>query len=247
MAHVFGSSFGHRPAPRSYRDEAPSPIHGLRVADPALVEGLERFAGKSSFLASILSQAHTRQLSGKQVTAAREVIAKLARSAAPDIGKAPAVADAPPQLTINAQRIFELFAVAKTNGAKYPKIRLQTNEQPPVAVVMSQAGPRSQYAGQVMITNGEAFGSPLNRFFGRIDQSGVFHEGRHVTDAVRATLRNMADDPARAAMEYGKLTDHCCFCAKRLTDGRSILAGYGPQCADKFGLAWGDGQDEDAK
>lgn len=41
------------------------------------------------------------------------------------------------------------------------------------------------------------------------------------------------------AKEFGVLTGTCVFCARELTDERSIEAGYGPVCADKNGLPWG--------
>jgi len=39
---------------------------------------------------------------------------------------------------------------------------------------------------------------------------------------------------------FGRLHGICCFCAKDLTDDRSIEVGYGPVCAKKHHLPWGD-------
>lgn len=55
-----------------------------------------------------------------------------------------------------------------------------------------------------------------------------------------AALARFADDPAAAAKAYGDATSACCFCAQELTDPRSIHAGYGPVCAENWGLPWGD-------
>lgn len=47
---------------------------------------------------------------------------------------------------------------------------------------------------------------------------------------------------AEQAGALGKLSHHCVFCNRALTDdadGRSIDVGYGPVCADKHGLPWG--------
>ncbi len=57
--------------------------------------------------------------------------------------------------------------------------------------------------------------------------------------AIVAALRAIALDPAKAAQAYGTLTGQCCFCSRDLTDARSIDKGYGPVCADHFGLPWG--------
>jgi uncharacterized protein DUF6011 len=36
------------------------------------------------------------------------------------------------------------------------------------------------------------------------------------------------------AAEFGRLTGHCCWCGRLLTDPKSIEAGIGPVCAGKF-------------
>jgi len=53
-------------------------------------------------------------------------------------------------------------------------------------------------------------------------------------------LADLADDPAGVARAQGQAFGHCCFCAKMLTDARSVKMGYGPVCADNFGLPWGE-------
>lgn len=53
----------------------------------------------------------------------------------------------------------------------------------------------------------------------------------HLTAADRLT----AEDAAK----FGHLTGQCVFCARRLTDERSIAVGYGPVCAEREGLPWG--------
>lgn len=48
---------------------------------------------------------------------------------------------------------------------------------------------------------------------------------------------------AEQAAQFGKLTNTCIFCGRHLTDdreGRSVEVGYGPVCAEKHGLPWGD-------
>lgn len=44
---------------------------------------------------------------------------------------------------------------------------------------------------------------------------------------------------AEEAAEFGRTTAHCVFCARELTDGRSVDVGYGPVCAAHNGLPWG--------
>jgi hypothetical protein len=44
-------------------------------------------------------------------------------------------------------------------------------------------------------------------------------------------------NPAGVAKAYGKLMGNCCFCGLKLTDPKSVAAGYGPICAEHYGLS----------
>lgn len=59
-------------------------------------------------------------------------------------------------------------------------------------------------------------------------------------DYLIPTIRNMAENPLKVALAYGKQTGHCCFCGIDLTDNRSVTMGYGPICAGKYNLPWGE-------
>jgi hypothetical protein len=58
-------------------------------------------------------------------------------------------------------------------------------------------------------------------------------------EIVRA-IRMFGGDTNAAARLFGNATNVCCFCAHPLTDGRSVAMGYGPTCADSYGMRWGD-------
>lgn len=45
--------------------------------------------------------------------------------------------------------------------------------------------------------------------------------------------------PAEAAA-FGSLAGRCCFCSTPIDTPESTLVGYGPVCAGKYGLPWGD-------
>jgi hypothetical protein len=138
---------------------------------------------------------------------------------------------------LNVSGIFSLFEHAIAHSLKYPKIRLQTSSGQ--NVVLSRAGDKSRYTGQIQVTDGRPYGA--NTYFGRIDTAGIFHVS--TADAtVSVLLTRLADNPADVASEYGRLTGQCCFCGLALKDARSTAVGYGPICADKFGLPWGVGK-----
>lgn len=148
----------------------------------------------------------------------------------------PRVAAAPAALAENVRGVFELFRRAKAAGLRFPKIRLEASDGQ--KVVLSQAGERSKYLGQVIMTDGGPFGS--NKFFGRIDSAGSLNASASMTAPVRELVDALAADPAKVASIYGRKTGSCCFCGRGLEDGRSVAVGYGPVCAEKFGLPWGE-------
>lgn len=131
--------------------------------------------------------------------------------------------------------VMELFGRAK-GKLKYPKIRLATKSGN--KVVLSLAGARSKYSGQVMLTDGGPFGD--NIWYGRIDIDGNVFPSRSMDSEVMELLTSLSLDAAKVTGTYGHNTGSCSFCARHLEDKRSVSAGYGPTCADKFGLPWGE-------
>lgn len=45
---------------------------------------------------------------------------------------------------------------------------------------------------------------------------------------------------AEDAAKFGHVTGQCVFCSRKLTDERSVTVGYGPVCAERESLPWGD-------
>lgn len=147
------------------------------------------------------------------------------------LGKAPTK----PQATEvgDLSGVYGLFQKAKQH-LKFPKIRLEVDGQ---AVVLAVAGDKSKYAGAIQLTDGEKFG--FNRYFGRVEKSGQFlpsMKEQAAAPKIGAVLKALAADPLKVAAEHGKLTGYCCFCNKSLSDPQSAAAGYGPVCADNWGL-----------
>lgn len=95
-------------------------------------------------------------------------------------------------------------------------------------------------AGRVIICRDRAEGADQD-WVATIEEDGrVFAcEGHELTNDEIAILLMFEHEPLVVAANYGRETGCCCFCARQLTDKRSVTAGYGPICAEKFGLAWG--------
>lgn len=149
------------------------------------------------------------------------------------------------QFQFQVEGIYKLFAQAKQH-LKWPKIHLllpgkqlgfNNYVQPEDELVLSVASAKSRLAGRIMVTDGRKY--PGNTFYGSIDTAGVFHQNPCAGPDVLKLLSELSADPAGVAAKFGLLTGRCCFCNKQLEDERSTAVGYGPVCADHYGLLWG--------
>lgn len=134
---------------------------------------------------------------------------------------------------INVTRIKAMFEKAKAH-LKYPKVVFETSFG---AVKMYTQGDKAKYPGAIVII--------LNKLWmGRIHtdgglQKGVnFNESSH-KDEFLSLLAAFSADPEGVASKYGKMHSKCVFCMLPLNDPKSLAVGYGPVCADHYGLQWG--------
>jgi hypothetical protein len=177
-------------------------------------------ARDQAFARSMLNQAQRKPLSSKQLYWVDKLIAKT-QNPTPT---APQPAHNIPPLTT----IVSLLKQANVH-LKHPAIVLN-------GVKFSLASERAKVPGSVNVLNYNT-----KEWYGRILHDGKFVPGyrTEMTDSVAETMVKLADDPIKAASEYGRLTGRCCFCNLPLTDDRSTFVGYGPICAKHFGLPWG--------
>lgn len=135
----------------------------------------------------------------------------------------------------NMDGVIAVFRKAQ-QYLQYPKIRLQLPDGSPL--VLSVAGPNSKKAGSIVVADGGQY--PSNRFYGYLNLDGSFSAGRAFVQEVVEVLQQFADDPAAVSAKYGRATGRCCFCGLPLTNGKggSASVGYGPDCADHWGLPW---------
>jgi hypothetical protein len=132
--------------------------------------------------------------------------------------------------------IVMYLEAARAAGIKWPKIRLVTADLRPV--VLSLAGNRAKRPGTANITDGGPY--EQNTWYGRISVGGILEPGRKLDEGVVEVLKAFADDPAGTARAQGSLTSNCCFCGRTLETMESVGAGYGPVCAGRWGLPWGE-------
>lgn len=176
----------------------------------------------SKFARDLANKAAHRDLSPKQIAWVHIIVAE---HEAPK--KAPVASEQMPRLRAMMDQAAKAL--------KFPKIHLAAGEQP---IRLAVAGERSKAPGTIHITDGGPYGQ--NTYFGRISLEGGLFPSQAMTPEVLEALRRMDQDPEACATAHGHATGSCCFCNRELTDSRSVAMGYGPTCADNWGLAWGD-------
>ena len=82
-------------------------------------------------------------------------------------------------------------------------------------------------------------------WMGRIHLDGRWEPSRRETTqdrmpTVERLLAELEADFAGTVARIGKECGACVMCSRELTDPRSLAMGYGPVCADSYGLPWGD-------
>ena len=87
------------------------------------------------------------------------------------------------------------------------------------------------------MTDGRRY--PDSTYYGRIAADGAWFLSRDGSGWVTSFLRELNADPAKVAGDYGRRTGNCCFCATEITHESSTTVGYGPICAERFGLPHG--------
>lgn len=128
--------------------------------------------------------------------------------------------------------VLNLFNTAKAH-LKFPKVTLLVES---TKVTLSLNGPKSKKPGFVSISGEGKY--PYRAFYGSVSPEGVFTPSKTLP-GLTELLTELSANPTRVAKDHGKLTGNCCFCNKVLglgEDKRSVLVGFGPVCADHYGL-----------
>ena len=137
-------------------------------------------------------------------------------------------------------KVITLLTQAKKSGIRWPKLKF------PIAggntLVLYLCGVTSSNNGGVSIVNDEPYMSYKQVYYGKISPRGqvVLSKAATNDEQVMHYLTLVLDDPVAFAKLQGQQTGCCVFCAKELLNASSIYHGYGPICAENYGLPWGD-------
>lgn len=147
----------------------------------------------------------------------------------------------PPRVVVNGLPIVTLFDTAAKFIQK-PKIVYKL--APPIHgctnLVFYRTGEHSHAPGSVGVVNGAL--APDNSMLATVyrDKPAVFYRGAFGKPELQQVIKLLCEKPMEHLQHNGKAHGVCCYCARPLTDPRSVTAGYGPVCADHWGLPWGD-------
>lgn len=136
-----------------------------------------------------------------------------------------------PQETVDMSALMTLFQRAGQR-LRNPRITLQLNGRPLTLKLMT----RGAHPGAINVQSGNW---PNGIWYGRVNPDGSLMQTRFMREDALELIRELGEDPVAAARRYASLSGNCCFCNLPLTTPESTTAGYGPVCAQHYGLPWG--------
>lgn len=190
--------------------------------------------GDKSFAENLLSGAYgyfkRGMLTERQQTAALQMIERVNNPPPP-----------PPEDHISSLSKVYAFIMAARQHLKWPKLILQmADNKHQLKIYM--AGPRSKFPDTLNLVTNNEWGD-MDLWLGRVFEDGRWQHRKgddELREMAATLLEALADDPATVASTHGHMTGNCCFCHRPLRDkDRSLVVGYGPVCAKKWGLPWG--------
>ena len=125
-----------------------------------------------------------------------------------------------PKTAIDLGRVSEIFASARENHLKRPKLRVGE-------LVLSWGKNDAIY-----VKGGAAYHDP---YYGKV-VDGLWHPARDASPEVTEALFALASNPLSEAVAYGRRTGNCACCGRELTVKESIDRGIGPICFEKWGF-----------
>lgn len=212
------------------------PIQSSRT-DCQAFEVVSQIPNQTDFITSLV-QAYRR---GFMTTPRIYWLHRLANEAAGGPDGQPAAANTQAALpAVNLAGIFSLFTMALQSGLRRPAITINRPEGAEIGRIKITFTTMGQNGGTLSISDGGPYGA--NKWYGRIKADGSFVRGQRCTPQVLEYLTRLAADPGGVIGAAGRRTSSCCFCSRPLTDDRdgfSVQVGYGPICAQRWGLPHG--------
>ena len=132
----------------------------------------------------------------------------------------------------------EVQAIATRLATPEPEAVLSNDLAPGLYIL----GPEGEWASYWRVTIGRGSGRTYAMRLVSEPREGEKLDWEYVKGGLR-DVRRGRPATAEEIASLGVQSHFCCFCSTELTDdrtGHSIDRGYGPICANKYGLPWGD-------
>lgn len=130
-------------------------------------------------------------------------------------------------ITTSSARYAQLFTLFNraAETLRYPAINLTSKDGHKIRIYRATKG----YIA--IKVDGEYVGKLVSA-----DAQIILYSAKELMDELDTVLSNPIAESALRGKEYGR----CCFCNRELDNEGSIQHGYGPICAEKWGLPWSD-------
>jgi len=138
---------------------------------------------------------------------------------------------------MNPSKLFALFDKIKLYR-KYPSLVFITHNAQETIKVGAGTDPNTLW-----VSNGLVRSDPAHKLYGKFSRSNFIAYRNDAFDVI-PIMQELCEDPIKFGAMRGQQYKHCCFCNTELTSKASLFAGYGPICADNWGLPWGEVKDE---
>lgn len=197
------------------------------LADAYRVVDALPHAQRSRFIEDLLITARRRALSQAQIGWLHKIATEsIAPHLIPLEGR---------RLEANAASLLYLLRAALNAGKKHPKITVPVGEgQPNIDVTLREGDAR--VAGYV--SRGKW---PNRDVIAKISHAGdIYVVDAHWTPDLGRSFGAACAYPKEILSLHGIATGECCYCDRPLTTKESRTVGYGPICAEKHGLPWGE-------
>lgn len=129
------------------------------------------------------------------------------------------------------------FDKAAMSGLQAPKVRFPERD-----MRLSRTSRGSREPGSVVVTSNDG-ASAGGEYYGRISREGVFvlpSGSDEIDPRAEELLAELLEDPTGTVARAGARVGSCSFCGHDLTTDESLTVGYGPICAERYGMPWGE-------
>lgn len=178
-------------------------------------KALEASGLRSQFARDLMAKARARKLSSSQVAWLHKLASDLRT----------------PEAVESYPRTAQLLWNAAQAGKAFPRLKLTTKPLSGMAPVAYEL--KLRVSGEIVILKSGTYA-------GRLDAEARAFLASRFEAEVRALLATIEADPAKYAHQHGVATGRCLFCGRGLSTKESRSVGYGPDCAEKVGLPWGE-------